>query len=280
MNPEARTWRRFGIGCCTFVTPIALAFVSAGCGTLPSGRAWGENAIYPVTRTSIAQAAKNAALDPITWMPLAGAAVLAGGGWDRSISDWATEETPLFGSTSTAQDYSDIARTALQGEAVVTGLLTPSGPDPGQWTLSKIKGLVVVEGAAAGATAGITSGLKSIIGRERPDRSDDLSMPSGHASSAFAAMALANGNLDHIKMNGYARISLKAANVVLGSSVAWARVEGQKHFPTDVLVGAALGNFTTRFIYEAFIGTKPDDNFSFYVEPSLSGASVAFVRKF
>ncbi|MBD3343874.1 MAG: hypothetical protein GF401_02280 [Chitinivibrionales bacterium] len=27
----------------------------------------------------------------------------------------------------------------------------------------------------------------------------------------------------------------------------WARVEAQKHYPTDVLVGAALGNFCATF---------------------------------
>jgi hypothetical protein len=58
------------------------------------------------------------------------------------------------------------------------------------------------------------------------------------------------------------------------------RVEGKNHFPTDVLVGAALGTFTTRFIYEACIGTTPNDKFSFSFESSLSGGSVAFVRKF
>lgn len=258
---------------------IVLVFAGTGCGTLPSGRGWGENAIYPVSRLSIAQAARNAALDPITWMPLAGAAVVGGGGWDDSISDWAAKETPLFGSRSGAQDYSDIARLVLQGEAVAMTLLTPSGNDPAEWLLSKSKGLLV-EGAGLGATTGITSGLKSAIGRERPDRSDNLSMPSGHASSAFGAMAVANANLDYINMNPYARASLKAGNVALASSVAWARVEGQKHFPTDVLVGAALGNFTTRFIYEAFIGTAPNDKFSFSVAPSLSGGSVSLAWKY
>jgi membrane-associated phospholipid phosphatase len=99
-------------------------------------------------------------------------------------------------------------------------------------------------------------------------------MPSGHSSGAFSGMALANRNLDYIEMNRYARTGVKAANVALATSVAWARVEGEKHFPTDVLVGAALGNFTTRFLYEAFIGTKPDDRFSFYLEPSPSGGKL------
>ncbi|MFN2509434.1 MAG: phosphatase PAP2 family protein [Chthoniobacterales bacterium] len=258
---------------------IALALYSTACGTLPSGRGWGENAFRPVARTTIAEAAKNAALDPITWVPLVGASVIGAGGWDDGISDWARRETPLFGSVDAAQEYSDIARLVLQGEAIATGLLTPSGDDAGEWVCAKGKGLLL-EGVAAGATTGITWGLKETIGRERPDRSDNASMPSGHASSAFAAMALSNRNLDYLRMGRYERAGVQATNVVLASSVAWARVEGEKHFPTDILVGAALGNFTTRFLYEAFIGTRPDDKFTFYVEPSPSGGSLAFVRKF
>jgi hypothetical protein len=259
--------------------PIAFTFLSTGCGTLPSGRAWGENALYPMRATSIAQAAKNAALDPITWVPLVGASVIGGGGWDETISDWASKETPLFGSRSGAQNYSDVARWILQGEAIATTFLTPGGGEAEQWILAKGKGLLV-EGTATGITTGITSGLKGAIGRERPDRRDNLSMPSGHASSAFSAMAISNGNLDYIPIGLYERVGMQAANVALASSVAWARVEAKNHFPTDVLVGAALGNFTTRFIYEAFIGTTPNDKFSFSFEPSLSGGSVAFVRKF
>jgi membrane-associated phospholipid phosphatase len=56
--------------------------------------------------------------------------------------------------------------------------------------------------------------------------------------------------------------------------VAWARVEGEKHYPTDVLVGAALGNFLTRFVHDAFLNLEPDDEFSFYLEPARDGGKV------
>lgn len=244
-----------------------------------SGRAWGEDAIYPVERKSIHLAARDALLDPITWLPLISAGVIAAGDWDDNISDWATEHTPLFGSKSGARTYSDISRAILQGGAFATTLLTPSGEDPAKWALAKGKG-ALVEIAALGITTRITSDLKDVIGRERPDHRDNRSMPSGHASSAFGAMQLANRNLDYIDMSRSGRTALQAANVVLATSVAWARVEGERHFPTDVMVGAALGNFTTRFIYETLIGTTPDDKFSVYVEPSLSGGKVFLAWQF
>jgi hypothetical protein len=272
INRDQKSSRRFQI-ISTFLTIALFGVMCTGCGTMRSGRAWGENALYPVEWKRIPQAAKNAALDPITWLPLLGAGVVAAGNWDHNISDWATEHTPVFGSKDGAEDYSDVAYNVLLVEGLGTALLTPSGSDPGDWARAKGKGLLV-EGVAVGITYGTTIGLKSAIGRDRPDHVEDDAMPSGHASIAFAGMALANRNLDYIDMNPYARTGLKAANVALATSVAWARVEGKKHFPTDVLVGAALGNFTTRFIYEAFIGTKPDDRFSFYVEPGLSGGKL------
>jgi membrane-associated phospholipid phosphatase len=255
-----------------FLTAVTLGAICPGCGTMPSGRAWGENAIYPVEWKRIPQAAKSAALDPVTWLPLVGAGVIAAGDWDHNISDWAIEHTPIFGSKSGAEDYSDVARDVLLAEGFATALLTPGGNDAGHWFWNKTRGVAVGAGAVA-LTDFATSELKDAFGRERPNGKDG-SMPSGHSSSAFAGMALANRNLDYIEMNRYARTGLKAANVAVAASVAWARVEGEKHFPTDVLVGAALGNFTTRFIYDAFIGTKPDDHFSFYVEPSLSGGKL------
>jgi hypothetical protein len=38
---------------------------------------------------------------------------------------------------------------------------------------------------------------------------------------------------------------------------SWARLEGNYHYPSDVLLGAALGNFIGRFLNDAFIG--PND---------------------
>ena len=266
-----RTWRALLIA----VTTTALA----GCGGLPSERKWGESAVYPVKWKRVAIAAKNAALDPFTYVPLAGAAVIAVGDFDHRISDWAVENNPIFGSEQGARDFSDVARDVLVGEGIGTMFLTPSGPGAKEWTFNKARGAVV---GASGLllTDFATSQLKDAVGRTRPDDSSDQSMPSGHTSASFAGATLANRNLDYIEMNRYARTGLKAANMTLAASVGWARVEGEKHFPTDVLVGAALGNFLTRFIYDAFIGLDEEDSFSFYLEPAMDGGKVSLSWSF
>jgi membrane-associated phospholipid phosphatase len=257
----------------------AVIVVFAGCGHLPGGEGWGARAAYPVDWHRIPVAAKRAALDPITYVPLLGAGVIAAGDFDHRISDWARDHTPLFGSTDNAKNYSDIGRTVLVAEGFGTALLTPSGNDAGEWAWSKARGLVV-EGAAFGLTSVSTEGLKSGISRERPDRSGDDSMPSGHASSAFSGMALANRNLDYIQMHPYTRNGIKAANVAAAASVAWARVEGEKHYPADVLVGAALGNFLTRFVHDAFMNLDEHEQFSFYLEPAPDGGKLFLTWEF
>src|SRR5688572_24217814 len=103
MNGDSTSSRRFQIAF-TFFATVILVMLCTGCGTMPSGRAWGENAIYPIEWKRLPQAAKNAALDPATWVPLIGAGVIAAGDWDHNISDWATEHTPIFGSKSGAED--------------------------------------------------------------------------------------------------------------------------------------------------------------------------------
>lgn len=55
---------------------------------------------------------------------------------------------------------------------------------------------------------------------------------------------------------------------------AWARVEGNVHYPSDVLVGAALGNFIGMFIHDAFIGRAEDDIPIVSVAPKRGGATL------
>jgi hypothetical protein len=249
---------------------LGLSLVGTGCGTLSNGRGWGQDALYPVSWERVGKAARNAVLDPVTWVAAGGAAVMAIDDWDHRVSDWAAERTPIFGSQSTADDMSTVLRDVLRGEVYVTLTLTPSGEDPWEWSLAKARGFGV-EYLAMRATAWPTTALKDAIGRERPDGSSDSSFPSGHASAAYSSMRLANRNIDSLDIPPWARTSLKAGNHVMAGAAAWARVEARRHYPSDVLAGAALGNLVTTFIHDAFINLPEDSSFSFYVEPSPRG---------
>lgn len=270
LNPARGGWR------CRWMVAVAalwLLMCMAGCGTLSNGRGWGQDAIYPVDLKRFPRAVKKALLDPLTYIPAAGALVCAIDDVDEHISDWASKHNPVFGSKSGARTASDYLRDTLIVEALGTAIMTPSGNEPGEWALSKAKGIGVEIFAWQGSEL-VTQGLKAATDRTRPDKSDNRSFPSGHATSAFSTAALANRNLDAISMQKGWRTALKATNIALASSTAWARVEGQKHFPSDVLAGAFLGHFLTVVIHDTFIGLNDNKTFSLYLEPAKGGGKV------
>ncbi len=255
------------------------ALIIAGCQTLPNDRRWGQDAFSPIDFDRVSRAAHDAFFNPNTLVPLVGAAVFAIDDFDERVSDWAVKHTPVFGSPSDARDASDDLRDVLGAEAVVTALVTPGGDFSDEWVVSKAKG-GAVELLAFGATEGATSVLKSATGRTRPDKGNDKSFPSGHASSAFSYATLANRNIDSIYMPRSLKVPIKVGNLALASGVGWARVEGQKHFPSDVLAGAALGHFLTAFIHDAFLNLPEDADVDFAVFGVEGGAGVELALRF
>jgi membrane-associated phospholipid phosphatase len=273
-NPHRRTSIRSSLRRLLHHSLLLSVCLATGCGTLKNGRGWGQDALWPVQGKRVADAARRAIFDPMTWIPAAGALVFAIDDFDERTAHWASTHQPLFGSRRTADDLSDYLRNALAVEAAATALLTPSGDDALDWHLAKAKGLGVEFGGGIMLTSFATDRLKDAVDRERPDQSDRKSFPSGHASIAFSAVRLSNRNLDSIAMKPWLRTSFKAANITLAGATAWARVEADKHFPTDVLAGAALGNLVTTFIHDAFLNLPEHSDFGFYLEPSPRGVSL------
>lgn len=245
-------------------------FAMTGCGTLNNGRGWGQDAIYPIELKGVARAAFNALVDPQTLIPVAGALVFGLSKWDKNVSHWATGHTPIFGSTQNAANDALYFEIPLYTEVFITALATPSGGDSKDWVYSKLKG-IAVEGAAELVTAGATSLLKDTTGRTRPNGSSNKSFPSGEASAAFSSVALSNRNLDSIELPQEVRIPLKVVNILLGSTVAWARVEAQAHYPSDVLAGAALGNFLSATVHDSFLNLPKDKTYGFGIFPMKGG---------
>ncbi len=96
----------------------------------------------------------------------------------------------------------------------------------------------------------ITPSLKYAFGRRRPHKSHDTyrfspfsgddSFPSGHATQAFAVASVVAEHYDSpiIKIGAYG----------LAATVAYARMEQNKHWASDVLAGALIGTFVGREI--------------------------------
>lgn len=237
----------------------ALAILASGCSTLPDGKGWGENATFTPGWERVRTAATEAARDPWVWGPLMGAGVLQIDNWDRRTSDWAREHTPVFGSQANAERWSDDLRNVSVLAHYVTVLATPSGPDAGEWVMNKIKGTLVGV-AAVSATVVTTNALKSATDRQRPNGDDSASFPSGHTSSSAVHTRLASRNLRSIDMSDGWRRTADVGLTALTLGTSWARIEAGWHYPSDTLVGMALGNFIASFINDAFLGLEEDSS--------------------
>ncbi len=67
---------------------------------------------------------------------------------------------------------------------------------------------------------------------------------------------------------------VQIGNILLATGVGWARVEAGKHFPSDVLAGAALGHFLSVFFHDAFMGLPEKDRLGLYILPSKHGGMI------
>ena len=233
---------------------------------MSDGRRWADDATLLPSGERLKQAAWDALTDPFTWAPLAGAAILQIDDWDERISDWAIDETPVFGSVQDAKDARGWTGNLADGIYFASVLATPSGDDPLGWGLDKAKGLGV--GLAARVTTlGVTDLLKEVTGRERPLGDDDSSFPSQHVSTMTVDATLSSRNFHATTWPSAAKYAIDGGLVGVTAIGAWSRIEAGGHYPSDVLVGAALGNFIGRFFDEAFL-RRPDN---MRVEPVFSG---------
>jgi membrane-associated phospholipid phosphatase len=213
------------------------------------------------------EAAVATARDPRVWAPLAGAAVLAVTDADDDLADWAADERPLFGAD--AESVSDDLRSAGEAVWLLTALTAPS---PG---LKDKAGGLLAGVVALNLEDAVTGAVKDVSGRRRPDGSDDESFSSGHAGTASVSTTMALANLDHHRLPRWADVSLRVGFHGIAAGTAWARVEAEKHYPTDVLVGYAVGRFIGGVVQRAFIrGPATAANVAWHVEPLPGGGAL------
>src|SRR5438093_4685476 len=161
-----------------------------------------------------------------------------------------SSHAPRRGSVGVAACLSDGGRSercSPRGRRGLHGVRRPARP-----ARSPVHGNFAVFANTASWTAASTEWLKVLVRRKRPvlytsdgagaaaNPENQRSLPSGHASLAFAAATsyLVIARREHLPHRTRNTLLLYAGAV----GVATLRVAAGEHFPTDVLAGAALGS--------------------------------------
>src|SRR5690606_13288786 len=130
--------------------------------------------------------------------------------------------------------------------------MMPSGDTAGEWVWNKAKGSLV-HIAAESATANLTTQLKDATDRTRPNGAAKESFPSGHTSSSAVHTRLASRNVHAHELSPSMTLTLDIGLYALPIGTSWSRIEAGWHYPSDTLVGMALGNFLASFFNDAFL---------------------------
>lgn len=246
---------------------VAVCSVISGCAqtgvTLPSmGRVF--------------EIAKESAKEPATWIPLTAAAAIGVTGSDDNISEWASDNTPVFGSRSSARDASDDIKNLMFVGMAVSSIVAPTPDGDSNFRTRRIAANAL---AFSAATAIVEAGKVSFK-RDRPNDRNDRSFPSGHSKSAFTSATLIEQNLNETIEKPWLRNTIKAGTFSLAAATAWARVEAEEHFPVDVLFSAGLSNFISKTFYRAIV-TEGRSRFPpVAIETSRKGFSINLSHSF
>ena len=117
-----------------------------------------------------------------------------------------------------------------------------------------IKQSIAGAGVSLVVNAAITELLKHSVKEMRPDRSDNGSFPSRHSSYAFTLGSIAAHEL--YRFSPFWVIAAQTA----ANAVGMQRVYASRHYPSDVLAGAAIGLASTELGYGIARWLFPDRN--------------------
>jgi membrane-associated phospholipid phosphatase len=177
---------------------------------------------------------------------------------DRSFSK------SLSGPPATLRSYQNIRTGSVATLGIASAgiyLWSYRSRDPHQRETGLLAGEAVLDSLV------VTEGLKYVTERERPNQASGRggffqggsSFPSSHSAAAWAAA----GILAH----EYPGTLTKLLSYGLASTVSITSVSSRQHFPSDVLVGSALGWLVSEYVYRT------------HHDPGLGGSAWSPVRE-
>ncbi len=242
---------------------LLLIFSTSSCSVLNRKGPWGKRAFWPIKSSNVLDAVKKNASSAHVWGPVAGAVIFSASNFDRNFSNWVANEADVFKDKDAADAWSDNFNNILRAEMYATILLTASqNEDESFWgyAWNKTKGGLVVNVAAASSRFSVDQ-VRKVVKRQRPNKMDLKSLPSGHAAEAGSRRAIIGKGLESIDMNSDLRIGVNALNTSMAIGTLWARVEGKRHYPSDVMLGYAFGSFISGVVYDSLINLESNETF-------------------
>lgn len=222
---------------------------------------WGSDAFTKGSFKNVKNAIVYHAKNPQFWAPLGAAAVVYGAGQDKKISDWAVKESPLFDGKKDADAKSDDYELLFKTQMYLSVLLPASWEDGwASYAKNKLKGAAVTY-LSYSATRQTVTQIKIAEPRQRPNRLDNESFPSGHSARASSKRHLIAHNLEASDINPHVRNGINTINGLMTASVMWARVEAQKHHLSDVLAGYSVGYFLSGVFYDSLLNLDTAETF-------------------
>jgi hypothetical protein len=254
---------------------LLLLLIVTSCSHFKKKGTWGKNAFRPSWDT-IKNAFVNNATSAHVWAPLAAAGAIKLSKQDQKISDWATDQSPLYGGRTHADDHSDEDVDWLERALYVSIFLPASFEESwAQYAANKAKGGLVTY-VSYKIPEKLADETKGFFPRLRPDRSDRKSFPSGHAHRASANRHVLAKNINASTLNDTTKTVLHIGNTSLAVGTIWGRVEARRHYPSDVLTGYALGYFFSGFVYDSLMNLSPNESFVLVPTPKGGGAYYSY----
>ena len=152
---------------------------------------------------------------------------------DKYIADGVQKKLPGF-----EAKFDDYLQYTPWAAHAVMGLCGVKGVSKNRWQV------LTADALAAVMMATMVNGLKYSINRTRPN-GDNASFPSGHTATAFTGATL----LAH--EYGSRSVWIPIAGYTVATTAGVMRVLNNRHYVSDVVVGAAVGILTAELAYWA-----------------------------
>ena len=145
-------------------------------------------------------------------------------------------------------DYRLDNYTQMAPAAILLGLKAAGVPSRSSWGR-----MLVSDAISIVLMTGVVQGLKHTTDVARPDGTNKQSFPSGHTATAFMTATMLSKEYGHISP----WVSVGAYSVATATGLM--RMANNKHWLSDVMVGAGIGILSTEFGYwiaDAFMKDK------------------------